>query len=130
MVWKPGESGNPGGTRSPKPFRDALRMTLAEAGDDLKALRRIAQKLLDKAEAGDLTAIQAVADRLDGRPPQSVGGDPDLGPTCLQISWQSNDTSSFTSIAHAPLVIDHEGGAMEVGEANVLANVLPPVLDD
>ena len=130
MAWKPGESGNPGGSRSPKPFRDALRMQIAQAGDDLAALRRIAQKLLDKAEAGDLAAILAVADRLEGRPPQSIGGDAELGPTRLRIMWGNpTDSPSPAPTTRIPLVIDHEVGALEVGAANVMASVLP-VLDD
>ena len=40
MVWTKGVSGNPGGRAKEKPFRDALRLELAAAGDDHKALRR------------------------------------------------------------------------------------------
>lgn len=53
-----------------KPFVEALRMEIAEAGDNHKRLRRIAAKLLAKAEEGDMQAIQQVADRLDGKPAQ------------------------------------------------------------
>lgn len=53
-----------------KPFAEALRMEIAEAGTDHKRLRGIARKLLEKAEEGDLQAIQQVADRLDGKPVQ------------------------------------------------------------
>lgn len=45
-------------------------MELAAAGDDMKRLRRIAAKHLDLAESGDLQAINALADRLDGKPVQ------------------------------------------------------------
>lgn len=45
-------------------------MELASAGGDHKRLRQIARKLIDKAEEGDLQAIQQVADRLDGKPAQ------------------------------------------------------------
>jgi hypothetical protein len=50
-----------------KPFNDALRIALR--GDPLR-LRRIAEKLAEKAEAGDLAAIREIADRLDGKPTQ------------------------------------------------------------
>jgi hypothetical protein len=53
-----------------KPFADALRMEIAEAGGDPKRLRRIAVALLNKAEEGDIQAIAQVADRLDGKPAQ------------------------------------------------------------
>jgi len=35
-------------------------------------LRRIAEKLTEKAEEGDLAAIRELADRLDGKPVQVV----------------------------------------------------------
>jgi hypothetical protein len=52
-----------------KPFNDALRIALR--GDPLR-LRRIAEKLAEKAEEGDLAAIRELADRLDGRPTQAI----------------------------------------------------------
>jgi hypothetical protein len=36
------------------------------------ALRRIAAKLIEKAEDGELAAIQQIADRLDGKPAAQV----------------------------------------------------------
>lgn len=53
-----------------KPFEDALRLEINAAGDDHKQLRKIARKLLDQAESGELQAIGMVADRLDGKPAQ------------------------------------------------------------
>ena len=62
-----------GSVNREKPFNDALRIALR--GDPLR-LRRIAEKLAEKAEEGDLAAIREVADRLDGKPPQAhTGGD-------------------------------------------------------
>lgn len=66
MAGVKGRSGKP----KDKPYAEALRMELAAAGDDLKRLRRIAAKHLELAEAGDLQAINALADRLDGKPAQ------------------------------------------------------------
>lgn len=60
------------GRRREKPFADALRMEIAAAGADHKKLRGIAKVLLDKAEAGDMQAIQMLADRTDGKPAQAV----------------------------------------------------------
>ena len=67
------------GRKQEKPFRDALRMELAAVGDDQKALRLIARKLINMAmEDGKLDAIKEIADRLDGKVPQAViGGDED-----------------------------------------------------
>lgn len=60
------------GRRQEKPFADALRMEIAAAGDDHKKLRAIAKVALEKAEAGDMQAIQFIADRTDGKPAQAV----------------------------------------------------------
>lgn len=70
MTWKKGQSGNPNGRAKEKPFADALRMEINAAGADHKKLRLIAKALLDKAEDGDMQAINCVADRLDGKPVQ------------------------------------------------------------
>ena len=91
MVWKTGISGNPGGRAKEKPFRDALRLELAAAGDDQKALRRVAKALLEKAAAGDMAAIALLADRLDGKPAQAIGGSEELGPQRLLISWKGDE---------------------------------------
>lgn len=72
------------GRKQEKPFRDALRMELAAAGEDHKALRLVAQALIAKAMDGDMQAIKELADRTDGKVPQGlIGGDEGDGP--LQI---------------------------------------------
>lgn len=74
-------AGRPSGSQNKdKPFRDALRMEIAEAAEDRRDLRRIARKLLSKAEEGDVQAIREVADRLDGKVPQAVIGDSESDP--------------------------------------------------
>lgn len=70
MAFQKGKSGNPGGRPKDKPYAEALRMELAAAGDDRKELRAIARAHIDAAKAGDLQAINALADRLDGKPVQ------------------------------------------------------------
>jgi hypothetical protein len=66
------------GRKAEKPFRDALRMALKEAGEDHRALRIIAAKLIEKAQEGDMQAIKELADRTDGKVAQSIiGGDED-----------------------------------------------------
>jgi hypothetical protein len=54
---------NPRGQQRDKPFRDALRMEIAAAGAGMKALRKIACALIEKAESGDIAAIKEIADR-------------------------------------------------------------------
>jgi hypothetical protein len=56
------------GQQRDKLFREALRMQLAQAGENLKALREIADVLIAEAKAGNIRAIQEIADRLDGKP--------------------------------------------------------------
>jgi hypothetical protein len=53
-----------------KPFADALRVALLSGGG--RRLRVIAERLAEKAEQGDLQAIQQIADRLDGKCAQSI----------------------------------------------------------
>lgn len=75
--------GNPvsRGQQRDKPFRDALRMQLAAAGEDHKALRSIADALIASAQAGDMQAIKEIGDRIDGKVPQGItGGDDDDNP--------------------------------------------------
>jgi hypothetical protein len=69
------------GPKKEKPFRDALMMAIADAGEDRRALRVIASKLIAKAQEGDIQAIKEIADRMDGKVPQAVvGGDEDDNP--------------------------------------------------
>lgn len=71
MPWLKGQSGNPAGKSPQKPFADALRMAIAEAGGDHKVLRKIAANLLTFAQDNDpkvaMPAIMALADRMDGK---------------------------------------------------------------
>lgn len=67
-----------------KPFRAALNRAIDSAGSNPKAMDNIARKLLQMAESGDVQAIREVADRLDGKPAQTVGGDPESGPIQIQ----------------------------------------------
>jgi hypothetical protein len=53
-----------------KPFADMLRVALLSGGG--RRLRVIADKLIAKAEEGDLQAIREVIDRLDGKAAQPI----------------------------------------------------------
>lgn len=57
-----------------KDWISAIRRALARAEnepDGHRTINHIADKLLEKAAEGDLTAIALLGDRLDGRPQQS-----------------------------------------------------------
>ena len=59
-----------------KPFWETITRAIAQ--EDGKRLRQAAEKLLDEAARGESWALQMLADRLDGRPHQSVDiGNPD-----------------------------------------------------
>lgn len=62
------------GPKQEKPFRDALLLAVKEAtaDEDKQKLRKLAEKLVEKAIEGDVTAIKEVADRLDGKAAQSM----------------------------------------------------------
>ena len=62
------------GRKQEKPFRDALRLEIAEAGNKPHALRNIALRLIEMAEGGDMQAIKEFADRIDGKVPQGIVG--------------------------------------------------------
>ena len=57
------------------PGSHALMMEIAAAGEDHKALRKIAAALLSKAGSGDVPAINALADWTDGKVAQALIGD-------------------------------------------------------
>lgn len=81
----PFQAGNKLGGRKEKPFRDALRLQLAAAGENHKKLRLIADALIEKAQEGDTRAICELADRLDGKVPHGlIGGDDDDNPIRLE----------------------------------------------
>lgn len=78
------------GRKQEKPFRDALMLAIKDAenkADSQRNLRRIAERLLDEAAAGNVKALKEVADRLDGKVPQAIeGGDPDR-PLKMEFGW-------------------------------------------
>ena len=45
--------------------------------DNIPKLRRVVDALIAKAMEGDIAAIKEVADRVDGKVPQTIHGDPD-----------------------------------------------------
>lgn len=65
------------GPNKVKRFRAALNRY---ADADPKRLDDLAEKLWATAMSGDTQAIREVADRLDGKVPQAIGGSDELGP--------------------------------------------------
>jgi hypothetical protein len=98
MAFQPGQSGNPLG-RPPvnKEFQRELKLALSEAGKDGDKLRDVALSLIEKALSGDVQAIREIADRIDGKVTQPVGGDKDAPAIKLEIGWKSNESKLTTS---------------------------------
>ena len=99
MAGLPGRSGTNKG--KDKPFVEALRMEIASAGTDLKRLRTIAAKLLSLADQGDMQAINAIADRLDGKPAQAVEITGDVKHSVIRAPAIAASTQEWTEI-HSP----------------------------
>ena len=68
--WKPGQSGNPAGTKREKKFLAALERAIAQ--DDGKQLREAADAVYKLASEGEEWAIHFIADRLDDKPTQQL----------------------------------------------------------
>lgn len=69
-------------------------MELAAAGEDHKALRDIAKNLLVMAGGNTkdaLPAIKEIADRVDGKAVQLVGGDEDA-PLKVTFEWKKSES--------------------------------------
>lgn len=58
-----------------KVWNDALRKAIVQ--DDGKRVRAAIDSLLTQAAAGEQWAIKELADRLDGKPAQTIAGDGD-----------------------------------------------------
>jgi hypothetical protein len=73
MAFKPGQSGNPGGRRKVGQEKPSLKQELIrELQRDRERLRKIAIKLIEAAEGGDMAAIVRIGDVLDGKPTQET----------------------------------------------------------
>ena len=106
MTWKKGQSGNPNGRAKDKIWGDAIRIAVNEAveGGDRKKLRALADKLVEKALSGDITAMKEIGDRLDGKAAQSV--DMSVGTTSyVALMPEKVTTPEEWQARHAPKAI-------------------------
>jgi hypothetical protein len=62
--------GNRNGEKQNRLWGDAIRRAVVQ--DDGKRLRMLAERLLDKAAEGDVSALKELGDRLDGKSPQAL----------------------------------------------------------
>lgn len=87
-MFQPGVSGNPDGTPGPKAaklFKNALTIAIKRTEGDKTMLAHIAEALVTKAMMGDVPAINAVADRLDGKATQPISGDDEAPPINVMV---------------------------------------------
>ncbi len=71
MAERGGQPGNKNATKN-KAWEEALRRALL--AEDGKKLRALADKLIERAEEGDVTALKESGDRMDGKPAQAITG--------------------------------------------------------
>lgn len=70
MAESGGQPGNQNSTLDKRAFANAVRRAAVQ--NDGKRLRAVVEKLFDEAEAGNVQAANAIADRLDGKPMQAL----------------------------------------------------------
>ena len=93
--WKPGQSGNPGGRPKTKQVRNALQKLVDELG-----LEPAVRAIYTKATEGDVSAFKEIADRLDGKVTQPIGGDDESDPIRVSaierliVDPKTSDTNS------------------------------------
>lgn len=90
MTFKKGQSGNPGGRPKSREFRDVLMLALKSADGDKLKLRRVAEKLVEKAIEGAMAAIREIADRVDGKPTQALISEDGDQPIRIICEWLKN----------------------------------------
>lgn len=67
-------------------------LSIRGKGDRMAALDALAEKLLEKCDEGEMTALRELGDRMDGKPAQAITG-ADEGPVELLLRWASSAKS-------------------------------------
>ena len=71
-----------------KEWKLAIRRALAHKyGSADAGYLALAGKLVEAAETGDMAALKEIGDREDGKPAQSIGGDPEGTPVSMSVTW-------------------------------------------
>jgi hypothetical protein len=79
MPFEPGNTLSTGRPPKEKSFANMLNIAIKEANEQGGTkLRQVVDALVARALSGDVQAIKEVADRLDGKVPQAIGGDEDM----------------------------------------------------
>lgn len=83
---------NSGRKANEKVIRQNLLLILdqLDEGTDRKRIVRVLEKLVSNAEEGDIQAINAIMDRVDGKPvaPKEISGpEGEAIPVAIKVSW-------------------------------------------
>ena len=89
--------GNTNSNRNNRLWGDTIRRAIIQG--DANKLRKIADKLLEMAEQGDMQAIKELGDRLDGKPNQSIEQKTEVSGT-LEVSTRPKLTTEEWLPAH------------------------------
>lgn len=74
--WVKGQTGNPGGRGKGPSFSTILRRQLAKVDRrNVSEMEKIGAAVIAKAKRGDIEAARWLADRVDGKVPQSISVD-------------------------------------------------------
>ena len=74
------------GSKPDKRWRDAIALAVTEEDATGKPiLRSLAERLVLSALSGDVTAMKEVGDRLDGKPPQAMALQHEVGDTLAEL---------------------------------------------
>lgn len=71
--------GNKNASKENRLWAETIRRALVQG--KAEKLRALAEKLISRAEEGDISALKEIGDRLDGKPVQSIAGDMDVNLT-------------------------------------------------
>ena len=86
--WKPGQSGNPGGRPRRNPLTDELTQLLEQDAPNAQGKSWalvIAEALLQKARKGDVRAFSVLANRIEGKPHQSLAVGVNTNPNLAEL---------------------------------------------
>jgi hypothetical protein len=97
MAFQPGQSGNPGGRSTEKPWRDALiraikRREPLDPASKPQNIDLLAEAMVKRAIADDTPAAREIGDRLDGKAIQQIEAD-----------VQTNNVSEIRMVPVAPV---------------------------
>jgi uncharacterized Rossmann fold enzyme len=93
-----GQPGNQNAAKA-REFRQALKRVMARRfGTASEGLEKVAEVLLDAVASSEQWAVREVIDRIDGKPAQTIGGDPEnpIEVKGLAVMW-GNGADSQTS---------------------------------